>query len=226
MSRTVPTRAASIGLATAIACGISIVPAEASATKIEIAKNDIGAPPTDFEFRRTGEGDLGQWTVVADLTAVEGVAIEHVSTDQQDDRFPLAIYKPLSAENVELSIRLKIISGSSQTAGVALCLRSPDSYYAVSANAFEQRVDLILFAGGKSKRIEGAEADVVRNRWHTLGVMLNDDHFTVSLDGKVLFTTYDRTRMKDGYIALWTQEDNVTRFDQIEIRPLPNTEWR
>jgi len=48
----------------------------------------------------------------------------------------------------------------------------------------------------------------------------------VSLDTKVLFTTFDRARMKDGRMALWTREDNVTRFDQIEIRPLPNTEWR
>ena len=220
------TRPATIGLAASIACGISIVVAEGSTTRIDIARHGIGTPPADFEFRRTGEGELGQWTVVDDPTAVEGVAIEHISTDQRDDRFPLAIYKPLSAENLKLSVRLKIISGTSQAAGIVLCLRSPDSYYAVTANALEQRVDLVLFTSGKSKRIDSSEAEVLRNRWHTLGVMLNDDHFAVSLDAKMLFTTYDRTRMKDGHIGLWTQEDNVTRFDQIEFRVLPPTEWR
>jgi len=59
-----------------------------------------------------------------------------------------------------------------------------------------------------------------------LGVTLNDDHFTVSLDQKVLFTTFERTRMKDGHIALWTQEDTVTRFDRIDVHVLAPTEWR
>jgi hypothetical protein len=48
----------------------------------------------------------------------------------------------------------------------------------------------------------------------------------VSLDQKVLFTAFERTRMKDGHIALWVQEDNVTRFDRIDVHVLPPTEWR
>ena len=161
-----------------------------------------------------------------DLTAAEGVAIEHVSTDQHDDRFPLAIYQPIAAENLEVKVRLKIMSGPSLTAGFAVSLRNPNSYYAISANAFEQRVDLLLFADGKPSRVESAEADVVPDRWHTLGVTLNDDHFKVSFNEKVLFTAFERTRMKDGHIALWTQEDTVTRFDRIDVRVLPPTEWR
>ena len=193
-------------------------------TKIEIAKNEIGAPPTDFEFALTGEGDLGQWSVVSDPTAVDGCAIEHISTDQHDDRFPLAIYRPLSFENVAAMLRFKIIAGRMKTAGIAVGLRNPDSYYAVSASALEHRVDLYLFASGKMERIESAEADVEVNRWQTLGVIVNDDHFTVSLDKKVLFTTFDRTRMKDGRLALWTQEDNVTRFDRIEVLAFPSSQ--
>jgi hypothetical protein len=180
----------------------------------------------DFEFALTGDGELGQWTVVRDPIASGGLAIEHLSKDQHDDRFSLAIYQPLSAENVEVSVRFKIVSGTLQTAGIALCVRNPDSYYAIAASALEHRVDLLVFTNGKSARIEGAEAEITLNRWHTLGVKVNDDHFAISLDQKLLFTTFDRARMKDGRIALWTQEDNVTRFDQIEIRVLPATEWR
>src|SRR4030095_893399 len=137
---------------------------------------------------------------------------EHVSTDQHDGRFALAIYRPIAAENVEIKARLKIVSGPARTAGLAVSLRNPNSYYAIGANAFEQRVALLLFGDDNPTRVESAEADVMPDRWHTLGVTLNDDHFTVSLDQKVLFTAFERTRMKDGQIALWTQEDNVTRF--------------
>ncbi len=125
-----------------------------------------------------------------------------------------------------MKVGLKIVSGPSLTAGFAVSLRNPNSYYAISANAFEQRVDLLLFSDGKPSRVDSAEADVVRDRWHTLGVTLSDDHFKVSFDGKVLFTAFERTRMKDGHIALWTQEDNITRFDRIDVRVLPPTEWR
>jgi hypothetical protein len=219
---------ARFALVIVVACNAGAIPQlwAPDVTRIDIAKNAIATAPADFEFARTGEGELGQWTVVRDPTALEGVAIEHLSTDQHDDRFSLAIFTPLNVENVEVSARFKIVSGTMQTAGIALCLRDPGSYYAVGASALEHRVDLLLFANGKSERIEGAEAEVTLNRWHTLGVTINDDHFAVSLDNKVLFTTFDRARMKDGRIALWTQEDNVTRFDQIEIKALPPTEWR
>jgi len=226
VSRKLTNLAAVIGVAAALACGGTRLAAEDIATKIDFAKNGVGTPPADFEFQRSGPGDFGRWMVVRDPTATGGFAIEHVSTDQHEDRFPLAIYKPISAENIEARVRLKIVSGTSKTAGFAISLRSPDSYYAVSANAFEQRVDLLLFSGGKPTRVESTEADVMPDRWHTLAVTLNDDHFTVSLDQKVLFTAFERTRMKDGRVALWTQEDNVTRFDQIEVRVLPPTPWR
>jgi hypothetical protein len=224
-TRFITRRVAIAGVAVPLAMGCAGFAAE-DVTTIDLTKSAIGSPPSDFEFQRTGQGDLGQWTLVRDPTAAEGVAIEHVSTDQHDDRFPLAIYQPIAAENLEVKVRLKIVSGPSLTAGVAVSLRSPDSYYAISANAFEHRVDLLLFFDGKPSRVDSTEADVVPDRWHTLGVTLNDDHFKVSLDEKVLFTAFERTRMKDGHIALWTQEDNVTRFDWIEVRVLPPTEWR
>ena len=226
MNGKVATLIAVVGVVACTAIGISRPMAQDVATKIDIAKNTIAAPPADFEFALTGDGELGQWTVVRDPTASSGIAIEHLSKDQHDDRFPLAIYKPLSAENVEVSVRFKIVSGTLQTAGIALCVRNPDSYYAIAASALEHRVDLLVFANGKSERVEGAEAEIMPNRWHTLGVKINDDHFAISLDNQVLFTTFDRERMKDGRIALWTQEDNVTRFDQLKIRVLPATEWR
>jgi hypothetical protein len=198
--------------------------AQTVTTKIDLARNIIGTPPAGFEFRLTGEGELGQWTVVGDPSAVSGFSIEHVSTDQHEDRFPVAIYKALSLENVELTVRFKIISGTMQAAGIAVGVRDPGNYYAVSASALEQRVDLSLFVNGHTKRLESIDANVARDRWQTLGLIANDDHFTVSLDRKVLFTTFDRSRLKDGRIALWTQEDNITRFDQIEIRPLPKSD--
>jgi hypothetical protein len=200
------------------------VPAQNVTTMIDLAKTAIGTPPADFDFALTGEGELGQWMVVGDPTTPTGRAIEHLSADQHEDRFPLAIYKPLSLENVRLTVRFKIISGTMLNAGMAVGLRDHGNYYSVSASALEQRVDLSLFQNGQAKRLESLDADIARGRWYTLGLVVNDDHFTVSLDGKLLFTAFDRSRGKDGHIALRTQEDNVTRFDQIEICSPPTAD--
>jgi hypothetical protein len=36
-----------------------------------------------------------------------------------------------------------------------------------------------------------------------------------------MFTVFDRALSQAGHIALWTDGDSITRFDQIKISPLP-----
>jgi hypothetical protein len=193
---------------------------------IDLGENGIGMPPEDFDFGITGQGQPGQWTVVRDVTAIDGVAIEQFSEAPTENRFALAIYKPFSLKNLATSIRFKLIKGTMQTAGIAFRFMNVDSYYVVNASALEERVDLFRVSGGKMERIGGTEADVVLNHWQTLGLVAEGDQFTVSLDNKWLFTVWDRTFLTDGRIGLWTEQDNVTRFDQFEIKALPWSEDR
>jgi len=224
MSRTSTMLAALAGIIASLACGIAPASAQDAATETEIANNGIGVPPADFEFWRTGEGELGDWAIVRDSTAAAGVAIEQFSRDPTENRYPLAIYRPLSLKNLAISARFKIIAGTMQTAGIAVRLVNAGNYYVVAANALEGRVDLFRFVDGKSHRIAGTDAEVVRRHWHLLELTAEDDRFMVSLDRKRLFTARDRGFVKDGHIALWTEEDNVTRFDQILITALPSPE--
>jgi hypothetical protein len=48
-------------------------------------------------------------------------------------------------------------------------------------------------------------------------VRAEDERFTVSYDGNVLFGVADRTFTEAGGVALWTKADSVTRFDQIKM---------
>jgi hypothetical protein len=197
-----------------------------SATTVDIAGNGIGVPPADFDFWRTGGGEVGRWAVVRDATAANGAAIEQFSTDPTENRFPLAIYKPASLKNVAFKTRFKIVSGAMLSAGIAVRLLSYEQYYVVTASALESRVDLYRVDGGTKDRIAGVDADVERDHWHTLEVKVDNDAFTVTLDNRSLFTAWDRTLLRDGHVALWTEEDTVARFEQIEITPLPWSETR
>ena len=208
--------------ACALACAGSAGLAQRGMTLIVIEKMEIGTAPADFEFRRTGQGGPGQWAIVGDPTASGGRAIEQVSTEPTDNRFPLAIYGPLSVKNVDVAVRFKPVAGKvDQAGGIAVRLTGPDNYYVVRANALEDNVRFYHVIGGQRTELKGANTKVTGNEWHTLGLKAEGEQFTVTFDGKQLFTATDRTIAGPGRVALWTKADSVTRFDRVEITPLP-----
>ena len=205
-----------------IACAGTTSFTQTGVIMIAVDKMTIGASPTEFEFARTGQGGPSQWSVAADPTASGGRVIEQVSTDTTDYRFPLAIYKPLSASNLDVTVRFKAVAGKVDRAGgIAVRLSDPDNYYVVRANALEDNVRFYRMVKGRREQLEGANLKVSANEWHQLGLRADGERFSITFDGKPLFTTTDRTFAGSGNIALWTKADSVTRFDQIEIRPLP-----
>jgi hypothetical protein len=198
-----------------------------AAADIDIGKNEIGAPPAEFELPPLGDGKQGLCTLVRDATAKAGVAIEQAGVQTSEDRFPLAIWKTASLKNAEISLRLKIAGGKSdQGGGVAVRLRTPENYYLVQLDALRDRVLFSLVSNGASEEIAGVDADIASHTWHTLAVRTKDDEFVVSLDGIWMFTAFDKTLSQAGRIALWTEGDSLTRFDSITITPLPASEER
>jgi hypothetical protein len=195
-------------------CARSSISGQSAATIIDIGKDEIA--PSEFDLSQ------GRWTVVRDATAKAGLALEQSGVPPAEDRFPLAIYKPASLKNAEISLRLKADGGQSDRGGgVAVRLSSPQDYYLVQVDALRDRVLLSRISGGESEEIVGLDADIASRGWHTLTVRAVDNEFTVSLDGIWIFTGFDKTLSQPGRIALWTKGDSVTRFDQLEIVPLP-----
>jgi hypothetical protein len=211
-----------VAVACVIACLGSAALSQTEAVMVAIDKMSIGAPPADFQFAQTGRGGPGRWVVVSDATADGGRAIEQTSRDTTDYRFPLAIYKSVQAGNVDVLVRFKAIAGRVDRAGgVAVRLTDQDNYYVVRANALEDNVRFYRVVKGRREQLASADNKVTAGAWHTLGLRAEAERFTVTFDGKQLFTATDRTFGAAGQVALWTKADSVTRFDQIEIRTLP-----
>ena len=186
---------------------------------------DIGqlAPNLEPEFTqwRTGEGDAAEWTLVADASAKSGGAIAQVSSDKTNYRFPLAIYNRFLGKDLELSVRFKPIAGTiDQAGGIAVRLQTPDDYYVVRANALEDNVRFYRVVKGQREPLAGADVKVAPNVWHTLALKAAGDRFSISYNGKTLFTAEDNTFAGPGKVALWTKADSVTHFDTIAITPL------
>jgi hypothetical protein len=210
-------------LAVASLAGAAIAVAQGGGVmqQLDLARLAPNLEP-DFTLWHTGDGGPGEWTIVADPSPTSGRAIAQVSKDKTDYRFPLAVYKPFSGKDLEVSVRFKAVAGTvDQAGGLAIRLLTPDDYYVVRANALEDNVRFYRVVKGRREQLAGTDIKVAGNSWHTLALRAKGEHFSVSFDGKTLFSAQDATFPNPGKVALWTKADSVTYFDNLAIRPLP-----
>jgi hypothetical protein len=152
-----------------------------------------------------------------------GKALAQLSTDTVEFRFLVAMYKPITATNVEVIARCKPMSGQAdQACGVIVRASNPSNYYIARANALEDNVRLYRVRAGQREQHASAEGiKIARGQWHTLTLNARDDRFTIFFNDKPLHLTTDSTpqpRPLVGRVGFWVKSDSVTYFDRLEIR--------
>jgi len=181
-----------------------------------------GSLPDGFTSARTGRGAPAEWAVVADPDAVGGLALAQTAADPTDYRYPLGILSNPPAANLDVSVRFKPVSGrTDQAGGLAVRVIDADNYIVVRANALEDNVNLYRVIKGDRREIKGARVKVASGQWHTLSLKADGETFTVTFNGRLLFTATDRSIAGAGRVALWTKADSVTRFSDLSIQTLP-----
>ena len=177
--------------------GAGVAPLLASAARAQngpgspdLSRYPIGPLPPEFLTTwRTGQGTVGNWRLGGDPSASGGRVIEQATADPTDYRFPLAVYEPLAAQDVEASVWFKAVTGKVDRAGgLAVRLTDADTYYVVRANALEDNVNLYRVVKGRRQQIKGTAVKVSSGEWHTLALRAQGTRFTVAFDGKSLFT--------------------------------------
>jgi hypothetical protein len=191
----------------------------AQSQSIGLSRKEIGAPPQKFAFWRAGQHDVVHWVIVDDLAGPGGAAIERSDKDRSVQN-ALAVYEEVSALNAKIRTHFKLIDGSTPSAGIALRVTAPDDYYLVRASEDEQRISLFRVARGVLEEIAGVDAEIARGHWQTLEVAARDNEFAIWLDDRWVLTVFDDSKMIAGQVGIWTERDDVTRFNQIEISPL------
>ena len=212
-------RWAAVALMMVICVVAATDPANAQPQTIDLSGQPIGAPPQDFEFWRAGERDSDHWTVVRDAATDRSASIQR-SDANRDLRSSLAVCKTPSAVNAKIRVRFKLIDGSRPSAGIAVRVTDPNDYYLVRVSAFELRLSLLHVVNGTPEEIAGVDADVTQNHWQSLEVVVNGYSFEMSLDDRWALTAFDYGKPAGGHLGIWTERDDVTRFNQIEITPL------
>jgi hypothetical protein len=211
--------------APAIAEGVPAV------TSVDFEASTLGTLPTGFAIALTGGGGAAAWQIQEDGSSPAGPKVLlQTSRDETSQRFPLCVYEPFSARDVDLSVRFKPISGKvDQAAGLVFRYRDPGNYYSVRANALEGNVVLYKVESGKRSDLKpvgaglftyGKEAPVPVQAWSTLRVVARGSRFSVHVNGSHLFDVEDATFSDAGKIALWTKADSVTAFDDLTVAPV------
>ena len=194
--------------------------------------DSIGMLPRGFSAAHTGRGTQGRWEIIETGAAPSGrLAVAQLDADRTNYRFPLLVLEAPAARNVELSVMGHPVSGTKdQAIGVIWRYQDPDNYYVVRANALEDNVVLYKMENGKRTdlplvgqgRTYGVDVPVAATAWSELGVRVEGDLFTVSLDGRELFRVTDETFQNPGRVGLWTKADSVTWFDDLRLTVLDN----
>jgi hypothetical protein len=188
---------------------------------IDFGKSAPGTMPAGFTTALTGDGGPVAWMIAEDPTAPSPPRmLAQSSMEATPHRFPLCIHDAVTAKDLAVAVRFKVIQGTAgRAAGLAVRVRDPEHYYVAEADALAGSVTLHKVVGGKRTRIAGAEAAVPADEWHALRLEVRGGHFVVSLDGKRLFEADDASLPGGGKVALSTRADSVTFFDDLAIEP-------
>jgi hypothetical protein len=198
--------------------------AHGEARSVAFSQDDIGQPPRGFEFGHTaGIGRPGTWLVQAEGT---NKVLAQTDNDATRARFPLAVLTDVVATDVDLSVRLRPVSGQvDQAGGLVWRYQNQDNYYLVRANALEDNVVLYKVESGKRTdlplkdegRTYGRKIEVPGGQWSTLRVVVNGGLFEVYFNGEKLYEVEDATFSAPGKVGVWTKADSVTQFDDLSV---------
>src|SRR5713226_9317945 len=185
-------------------------------------KNIAGKAPQGFTSALTGQGTIGEWTVMKDATAAsQPNVLAQTSQDKTDYRFALAIAEGTSYRDLALSVKFKAISGKvDQGAGLVFRLQDKDNYYIVRANALEDNFRLYHVVNGRRIQFAGANFRVTPRIWHQIRVEARGNAFRCYYDSQLKITARDNTFNDAGKIGLWTKADSVIYFDDLTVEDL------
>lgn len=192
-------------------------------TLINFEKIIPGKLPSGWSQFHTGQGGT-DWKVLDDQG---NKVLAQLYSDNPNSHFNVIINDKISAKDMELTVRLKGVTGNhDQGGGLVWRFTDKNNYYVVRANPLEDNVVLYKVENGKRTDLPlvgkgktyGVDVPPLGKGWNTLKLVVKGDVFTVFLNDNELFKVQDNTFTNAGKVGLWTKADAVTYFDDLKIQ--------
>jgi hypothetical protein len=182
-------------------------------------ENDAeGKLPAGWSAAKTGEGPGSVWKIVA--TGM-GRALAQASSEGPNSLFNLCIVEGAKYGDVDLSVRVKAISGEKDRGGgLVWHYRDKDNYYVCRWNPLENNFRVYHVIDGKRTQLADSNVAAAPDEWHTVRAVQQGNHIQCNLDGKLLLDVADGTLPDAGAVGVWCKSDAVSWFDDFQVQSL------
>jgi len=181
----------------------------------------LGTAPAGWSIRQTNPSKaMATWQVAVDPTAPSGSHVMALTeTQNYDSTFNMAVADGTSFQDLDLSVRIKPMSGSEdQGGGPVWRCRDENNYYVTRLNPLESNFRVYYVKNGRRKQLQSARIQTEPGTWYTVRVTMIGDRISAYLDGHKLLEVTDDTFQDAGMVGLWTKADAATRFDDLRVR--------
>ena len=168
-----------------------------------------------------GKGKIGVWQVMEDKAGPSpSNVLALTSTENRGSTYNLAIAKDTSHKNLDVSVKVKAVSGKEDQGGGPIWrTKDADNYYIARWNPLEDNFRVYFVKDGKRKQLSSANVELPSDQWHTIRIVMMGQKIDAYLNGKKLITVEDSTFADAGMVGLWTKADAATSFDDLSVKP-------
>ena len=178
-----------------------------------------GVHPATWQVAETkGVGTPATWKIVADADASSKPNVLEIKTNNPDQVFNILLAKGTSYKDLELSVKVKAMSGNEdQGGGVVWRAKDGNNYYIARWNPLENNIRVYYVKDGRRTQLKSAEVKTDPKAWHEIEVSQVGNRIRVELDGKLYLEAEDSTIPAAGMIGLWTKADASSAFDDFSV---------
>lgn len=181
-----------------------------------------GETPPGFSAGTMGEGPPGKWSVEADPQAPTA---PHRLTQGQPcpapDCLQILLADDVTYNYVDVSVRLRSAAdGDRPPGGGGVIFRAKDArnFYAALVDLGRNTLEVLRVADGQVTVVGREPVKAQQTTWHLLRVrhdtILSKDLIEVAVDGKIVFSTWDKARF-GGQVGLVARGEAAVGFDNF-----------
>lgn len=197
---------------------VSLVVATPSQTTVwNFDADPVGAIAAGFT------NNSGEWKVAADNTAPSA---PNVLAQTGNSTYNLALIKNSSYKDLDISVKVKAVSGGTDKGGGFVWRAKDDkNYYVIRYNPGEsfQPIDVRKMINGQRTMIGKVDKLACDNGWHQVRVTMKAEKITVYFDGTQILEANDTQFPEVGMVGLWSKANAVSNFDDFTVSTLVTT---
>jgi hypothetical protein len=180
----------------------------ASDTLITFENSQVGKLPVGWS------DESSHWYIEAD-----GSGKAFKMAKNSGDAFNIAVLQGFFLKDVEVTTRIKAISGEEdQGGGIVWRYQDSDNYYIARANPLENNIRIYKVVNGRRNELETANVTMETGQWFSIKITMKGENIECFHNGKLVYKLSDKTFTNAGLVGFWSKADAVSIFDDLTIK--------